>query len=449
MRVACLLFGIFVAGVGCDDRSLVEQLLRGRGGGDQGGPIAAPPPDAVVDAGVAADGATGGGGQGGSPGVACGPLSLSSTIVLAPAAAGQSYVRCQTLGPETSWQVVLVADGRPARGADRRGDLAPPRHRHLDRARAARSAAGGDRRGRLLARRRDAGDALGGDGRGRALERARRDAPAQLHQTPPRASIPTPRRWRSPPTVVAWRRRWGWSSISPAGPRPAGDAPQTHLRSIPKISASAPGGNRIPLIRFVAADKRLLSRPTIRPEILRPARGSRCAIPRPGPGRPLRLLQSWSPRATRSRRTGAQWRGRRRPKRAAKDSPPALPSSTRPAATRARVRSRLRRLGARLLARQRAALHRDRHRRPGGRASDLHPIQSIRRAAGITFLGVSPGRRAGRLGVGDDLLVEPGHGRDRRELELFARRRDLVGGRTLRRRHRRSVRAVSLLAGVR
>ena len=96
--------------------SLIEQLLRGRGGGDQGGPVAAPPPDAGADGGIsstgsAPDGATGGGGQGGSPGVACGPLSLSSTIVLAPAAAGQSYVRCQTLGPETGWQVALSPTG--------------------------------------------------------------------------------------------------------------------------------------------------------------------------------------------------------------------------------------------------------------------------------------------------------------------------------------------------
>jgi WD40 repeat protein len=107
MRVACLLVGILVvAGSGCDD-GVIEQLLRGRGAGDQGGPVAAPPPDA----GAAPDGATGGGGQGGGPGVACGPLSLSSTIVLAPAAAGQNYTRCQTLGPETGWQVALSPAG--------------------------------------------------------------------------------------------------------------------------------------------------------------------------------------------------------------------------------------------------------------------------------------------------------------------------------------------------
>jgi WD40 repeat protein len=116
MRVACLLVGVLVVvGLGCDD-GFVEQLLRGRAGGDQGGTIAVPLPDAGADGsltgrGGAPDGATGGGGQGGAPGVACGPLSLSSTIVLAPAAAGQNYVRCQTLGPEAGWQVALSATG--------------------------------------------------------------------------------------------------------------------------------------------------------------------------------------------------------------------------------------------------------------------------------------------------------------------------------------------------
>jgi len=113
MRVACLLVGILaVAGLGCDD-GLLEQLLRGRGDGNQGGPVAAPPPDAGAGGGMggAPDASSGGGGQGAAPGVACGPLSLSSTIVLAPAAAGQSYARCQTLGPEGGWQVALSPTG--------------------------------------------------------------------------------------------------------------------------------------------------------------------------------------------------------------------------------------------------------------------------------------------------------------------------------------------------
>jgi len=117
MRVACLLVGIFmVAGLGCDD-GLLERLLHGRGDGNLGGgSIPAPPPDAGTGGGIggmggAPDGSSGGGGQGAAPGVACGPLSLSSTIVLAPAAAGQSYVRCQTLGPEGGWQVALSPTG--------------------------------------------------------------------------------------------------------------------------------------------------------------------------------------------------------------------------------------------------------------------------------------------------------------------------------------------------
>jgi WD40 repeat protein len=114
MRVACLFVGILVvAGLGCDD-GFIEHLLRGRGQEDQGGPVAAPPPDAA--AGVAVTGTGGGtdgaaGGQGAAPGVACGALTLSSTIVLAPAAPGQNYVRCQTLGPETGWQVTLSPTG--------------------------------------------------------------------------------------------------------------------------------------------------------------------------------------------------------------------------------------------------------------------------------------------------------------------------------------------------
>jgi WD40 repeat protein len=117
MRVVCLFVGIVVmAGLGCDD-SVIEHLLRGRGERDQGGPVVvASPPDAgagggTTDRGGAPDGAAGAGGQGAAPGVACGPLSLSATIALAPAAAGQNYVRCQTLGPETGWQVTLSPSG--------------------------------------------------------------------------------------------------------------------------------------------------------------------------------------------------------------------------------------------------------------------------------------------------------------------------------------------------
>jgi len=106
MRLAWVVGGMIVSGcLGCGD-GFLEHLLhnRGPGSGTGGG---------VSDGGLggAPDGATGGGGQGGALGVACGPLSLSATIVLAPAAAGQNYARCQTLGPETAWQVVLSPTG--------------------------------------------------------------------------------------------------------------------------------------------------------------------------------------------------------------------------------------------------------------------------------------------------------------------------------------------------
>jgi len=117
MRVAWLLVGmlLMVWGSGCED-SFLQELLHGRGDRSPGGSVGTPASDAgaggsATGMGGAPDGASGGGGQGAGPGVACGPLSLSSTIVLAPAAAGQNYVRCQTLGPETGWQVALSPTG--------------------------------------------------------------------------------------------------------------------------------------------------------------------------------------------------------------------------------------------------------------------------------------------------------------------------------------------------
>ena len=107
MRLSWLVGAMLASGcLGCGD-GFLEQLLHnhGAGNGNSGSGTAS-------DAGGGApDGATGGGGQGGAPGVACGPLSLSSTIVLAPAAAGQGYTRCQTLGPESGWQVTLSPAG--------------------------------------------------------------------------------------------------------------------------------------------------------------------------------------------------------------------------------------------------------------------------------------------------------------------------------------------------
>ena len=107
MRLAWVVGGMIVSGcLGCGD-GFLEQLLHdhGVGNGNGGG--------GTSDGGLggARDGGPGGGGQGGAPGVACGPLSFSSTIVLAPAAAAQNYLRCQTLGPETGWQVALSPTG--------------------------------------------------------------------------------------------------------------------------------------------------------------------------------------------------------------------------------------------------------------------------------------------------------------------------------------------------
>ena len=54
-------------------------------------------------------------GLGGSPvagpGAPCGTLALTAPLTLAPAAAGQLYQRCGTLGPEASWTVTLSPSG--------------------------------------------------------------------------------------------------------------------------------------------------------------------------------------------------------------------------------------------------------------------------------------------------------------------------------------------------
>jgi WD40 repeat protein len=101
MRAMWLLGGMIVAGsLGCD--RLLEQLLHDRGGGDRGGAGGSP---------GAPDGAAGGAGQGSGPGVACGTLTLGTSIGLAPVAAGQAFVRCDTLGPERGWQLTLSPTG--------------------------------------------------------------------------------------------------------------------------------------------------------------------------------------------------------------------------------------------------------------------------------------------------------------------------------------------------
>src|SRR4051794_37771529 len=45
------------------------------------------------------------------PGVACGALMFTAPLTLAPAAAGQAYTRCGTLGPEGGWKVTLSPAG--------------------------------------------------------------------------------------------------------------------------------------------------------------------------------------------------------------------------------------------------------------------------------------------------------------------------------------------------
>ena len=114
MRLAWVVGGMIVSGcLGCGD-GLLEQLLHNYSAGNENsGGASSGVGGGASDGGLggARDGAAGGGGQGAAPGVACGPLSFSSTIVLAPAAAGQNYVRCQTLGPETGWQLLLSPTG--------------------------------------------------------------------------------------------------------------------------------------------------------------------------------------------------------------------------------------------------------------------------------------------------------------------------------------------------
>src|SRR6185437_3143278 len=102
---ALVLTGCF----GCD--RLLAQLLHDRGEGGGGGTGGVPVADGGAgNSGAAPDGG-GAGGQGGGPGIACGTLTLTDTITLAPAAAGQLYTRCQTLGPEAGWQVALSPTG--------------------------------------------------------------------------------------------------------------------------------------------------------------------------------------------------------------------------------------------------------------------------------------------------------------------------------------------------
>ncbi|HLK90340.1 MAG TPA: WD40 repeat domain-containing protein [Polyangia bacterium] len=118
MQKVCALLGLLalVGGLGCD--RLLEQLLhdrgqgQGQGGEGQSGTGGVPAADGGTGAMAGGpDGAAGAGGQAGGPGAACGAVSLGATIALAPSAAGQSYRRCQTLGPEAGWRVALSPAG--------------------------------------------------------------------------------------------------------------------------------------------------------------------------------------------------------------------------------------------------------------------------------------------------------------------------------------------------
>jgi len=71
----------------------------GRGGGDQRDPRAVPRAPAAARAAAAI--------------ASCAAqLDLGALLSVAPAAAGQRFVRCATLGPETGWSVALSPDGR-------------------------------------------------------------------------------------------------------------------------------------------------------------------------------------------------------------------------------------------------------------------------------------------------------------------------------------------------
>ena len=138
LGLACLGMAV-VWGVGCDSPELQRLLGETAGGGPGGAPVTAPAPGGTGGAGGHPSGcclsprpmggapgtgsagetnAAGGSGSGSSDGaapggdpVACSSFTVGSTLTLAPAAAGQAYVRCGTLGPEQAWSVVASPSG--------------------------------------------------------------------------------------------------------------------------------------------------------------------------------------------------------------------------------------------------------------------------------------------------------------------------------------------------
>ena len=346
-----------------------------------------------------------------------------------------------------------LADRGPTGGADRRRDLAPPRHRHLDRARAARIAAGGDRRGRLLARRRDAGDALRGDGRGRALERARRRVRAQLRRTGRPPGVDT----TSIGAGVFFRRR-------PAGDV-AGDGDRSRQRGDDQLadrraqthaggqSGEPPlqrGGRRHPADPFHRREHRLFvetdyqvgnSPTSTRLELRDPATGAA--------DRPLQLLQPWPSRLCdlAGRAHGGPRHDVRGGRSGIRRRAGPLRRDQRDAAG---VRSELRRDHHRFFARRGAALRRDRHHvSPSSTPRTCIPSVNLPRQRASPSWAFRPPtswsvRCRGRPPGG---TRPPARSSRPRSYPLTGG--DLVGGWSLRRRRRRSERAVSLLARVR
>ena len=120
------------AGLGCEGLSGHHGGAAGRGGDLDGGiggmaGAMAGGMSGSTDGGVAGSDAGGRGGAGASVGGTAGQgggststrvgscgamLALSSNLRLAPAATGQRYLRCGTIGPERDWKIVLSGDGR-------------------------------------------------------------------------------------------------------------------------------------------------------------------------------------------------------------------------------------------------------------------------------------------------------------------------------------------------
>ena len=145
---------------------------------------------------------------------------------------------------------------------------------------------------------------------------------------------------------------------------------------------------------------------------------------------------SRGPPRLRSPRTGVPWRGRRRPRRAGKGSPPVWPSSTRPAGRSWRLDPSFAgtllgfsRDGAQLFVETGTTVS-------AVGASDLHPISQFTVPAGVSFLGVSPANELVGAVSGTTSWWNPAQGAIVKTSSYSLDRPDLVSGRALRRRHR-------------